>query len=71
MPIRLLKGIEVNIRADGALDVARRGARDARLGRRVGALGFDNDPTGRVLAAMENPYVDCIGHLTGRKIGAA
>jgi DNA polymerase (family 10) len=22
-----------------------------------------------VLAAMENPYVDCIGHLTGRKIG--
>ena len=30
---------------------------------------FDNDPTGRVLAAMENPYVDCIGHLTGRKIG--
>ena len=30
---------------------------------------FDKDPTGRVLAAMENPYVDCIGHLTGRKIG--
>ena len=30
---------------------------------------FDRDPTGRVLAAMENPYVDCIGHLTGRKIG--
>jgi DNA polymerase (family X) len=22
-----------------------------------------------VLAAMENPRVDCIGHLTGRKIG--
>jgi len=30
---------------------------------------FDHDATGRVLAAMENPYVDCIGHLTGRKIG--
>jgi DNA polymerase (family 10) len=30
---------------------------------------FDSDPTGRVLAAMENPHVDCIGHLTGRKIG--
>ena len=30
---------------------------------------FDRDPTGRVLAAMDNPHVDCIGHLTGRKIG--
>ena len=25
--------------------------------------------TGRVLAAIENPLVDCIGHLTGRLIG--
>jgi DNA polymerase (family 10) len=31
--------------------------------------GFDKQPTERVFAAMENPYVDCIGHLTGRKIG--
>jgi DNA polymerase (family 10) len=31
---------------------------------------FDNDPTGRVLAALENPHVDCIGHLTSRKIGS-
>ena len=30
---------------------------------------FDHDPTGRVLAAMDSPYVDCIGHVTGRKIG--
>ena len=30
---------------------------------------FDNDPTGRVLAAMENPHVDCIGHPTSRRIG--
>ena len=29
---------------------------------------FDQNPTERVLAAMENPHVDCIGHLTGRKI---
>ena len=29
---------------------------------------FDHDPTERVLAAMENPHVDCIGHLTGRKM---
>src|SRR5215203_3594739 len=30
--------------------------------------GFDTDPTPRVLAAMDNPYVDCIGHVTNRKI---
>jgi DNA polymerase (family 10) len=65
---RLLKGIEVNIRADGSLDVD-----DATLSRRdwvVASLhtAFDKNPTERVLAAMENPHVDCIGHLTARKI---
>ena len=30
--------------------------------------GFDKDLTERVLSAMENPHVDCIGHLTGRKL---
>jgi DNA polymerase (family X) len=30
--------------------------------------GFDRDVTDRVLAAMENPHVDCIGHPTGRKL---
>ena len=30
---------------------------------------FDKSPTERVLAAMESPYVDCIGHVTNRKIG--
>jgi DNA polymerase (family X) len=29
---------------------------------------FHRSPTERVLAAMENPHVDCIGHLTGRKL---
>ena len=36
-PFRVLKGIEVNIRADGTLDVAGRDSRPARLGRRVAA----------------------------------
>ena len=27
--------------------------------------------TERVIAAIENPLVDCIGHLTGRLIGGA
>src|SRR5207302_6297174 len=29
---------------------------------------FQREPTERVIAAMENPHVDVIGHLTGRKL---
>jgi DNA polymerase (family 10) len=69
VPLRILKGIEVNIRADGNLDVADEVL--AKLDWVVASVhsSFDKDPTGRVLAAMESRYVDCIGHLTGRKIG--
>ena len=68
-PFRILKGVEVNIRANGELDLA-----DELLAQLDWVIAsvhssFENDPTGRVLAAMENPHVDCIGHLTGRKIG--
>jgi DNA polymerase (family 10) len=67
-PFRLLRGIEANIRASGELDVD-----DDVLAERewvVASLhtAFDTNPTERILAAMENPHVDCIGHLTGRKI---
>jgi DNA polymerase (family 10) len=65
---KLLKGIEANIRANGEVDVA-----DDVLAERDWVMasihsGFDKDLTERVLSAMENPYVDCIGHLTGRKL---
>jgi DNA polymerase (family 10) len=65
---RLLKGIEVNIRPNGSLDVP-----DEILAERDWVMasvhsGFDRDLTERVLAAMENPHVDCIGHPTGRKL---
>jgi len=68
-PFRILKGIEVNIRADGTLDVS-----DEDLAARDWVVAsvhsrFDQDPTDRVCAAMESPYVDCIGHVTNRKIG--
>jgi DNA polymerase (family X) len=68
-PLRILKGIEVNIRANGELDVS-----DEDLATRDWVVasvhnGFDRSPTERVLAAMESPYVDCIGHVTNRKIG--
>ena len=69
LPIRILKGIEVNIRAGGELDVADEVL--ASLDWVVASVhhAFDKDPTARVLAAMENPNVDCIGHVTNRKIG--
>ncbi|MDQ3992988.1 MAG: DNA polymerase/3'-5' exonuclease PolX [Actinomycetota bacterium] len=67
-PLRLLRGVEVNVRADGSLDVP-----DDELAACDWVVasvhsGFDRDPTGRILAAMDNPHVDCIGHPTGRKI---
>jgi DNA polymerase (family 10) len=67
-PFRVLKGIEVNIRADGSLSLPDEAlaARDWVIASIHGA--FDRNPTERVLAAMDNPHVDCIGHLTARKI---
>ncbi|HEY6835567.1 MAG TPA: DNA polymerase/3'-5' exonuclease PolX [Gaiellaceae bacterium] len=67
-PLKLLKGIEVNIKADGTLDVA-----DELLAERDWVVAsvhtaFQREPTERVMAAMENPHVDVIGHLTGRKL---
>jgi DNA polymerase (family 10) len=67
-PFRLLRGVEVNIRANGELDV-----HDDALAACDWVVAsvhsaFDRSPTERVLGAMENPHVDCIGHLTGRKI---
>jgi DNA polymerase (family 10) len=68
-PFRLLPGIEANIRADGEVDVP-----DEVLAERdwvVASIhsGLGKNHTERVLAAIENPHVDCIGHLTGRKLG--
>jgi DNA polymerase (family X) len=67
-PFRLLKGIEVNIRIDGSLSLP-----DEVLAERDWVIAslhaaFDRNPTERVLAAMDNPHVDMIGHLTARKI---
>jgi DNA polymerase (family 10) len=65
---RVLRGIEVNIRADGSLDVDDETL--AQLDWVVASLhtSFDKSPTERVLGAMDNPHVDCIGHLTGRRL---
>jgi DNA polymerase (family 10) len=67
-PFRILRGIEVNIRADGSLDVPDETM--AELDWVIASLhqAFDKEPTARLLAAIENPHVDCIGHPTARKI---
>ncbi len=67
-PFRILKGIEVNIRVDGSLSLSDDvlAERDWVIASLHGA--FDRNPTERILAAMDNPCVDMIGHLTARKI---
>ena len=67
-PLRLLRGIEVNIRADGTVDVPDETLAACEWVMASLHSAFDTSPTERVLAAMENPHVDCIGHLTGRKL---
>jgi DNA polymerase (family 10) len=67
-PFKLLRGIEVSIRVDGTLDFS-----DEELVQCdwvVASLhsAFDKSPSERILAAMENPNVDCIGHPTARKL---
>ena len=67
-PFRVLRGIEANIRADGMLDVADDVLE--QLDWVIASLhtSFDRSPTERILGAMDNPHVDCIGHLTGRRL---
>jgi DNA polymerase (family 10) len=67
-PFRILRGIEVNIRANGSLDVADEDLE--RLDWVIASLhtAFDTSPTERILEAIDNPHVDCIGHLTGRRL---
>jgi DNA polymerase (family X) len=71
--IELLAGSEVNILPDGSLDYA-----DELLARLDwviasvhSSFGLDERAmTDRIIAAVEHPYVDAIGHLTGRKVEA-
>jgi len=70
--IELLAGSEVNIMPDGSLDYD-----DDLLARLDWVIASvhtsfnmsDQRMTDRVITAIEHPWVDAIGHLTGRKIG--
>ena len=69
---RLLAGSEVNIGLDGSLDYPDDllEALDWVLASVHTSFAISAEQmTARVLAAIENPRVDCIGHLTGRLIG--
>jgi putative hydrolase len=71
---RILTGIEVDILEDGSLD-----QEDALLERLDVVVGSvhsklrDESPrmTRRMLAAIANPHLDILGHMTGRKVSAA
>jgi DNA polymerase (family 10) len=68
---RLLAGSEVNIGVDGSLDYPDELLEEldwvmasVHTSFRIGERAM----TERIVAAIENPLVDCIGHLTGRLI---
>lgn len=70
--VRVLKGVELEILADGRLDLDD----DVLAGFDVVVAsihsGFRQRPaevTARLLHAVESPHVDVIGHPTGRRIG--
>ncbi len=63
-------GIEVDILSDGSLDLS-----DEILSRLDWVTAsihsnFNRDNTNRIIRACENPFVNCIGHPTGRLIGS-
>jgi DNA polymerase (family X) len=66
--IRVLIGTETNIGTDGNPDYP-----DGLLAELDWVMGsmhtaFGTDPTTRLITACEHPWIDCIGHPTGRKI---
>jgi DNA polymerase (family 10) len=68
---RVLSGVEVDIRADGSLELPDDALTACDWVVASIHAGFREpgpELTRRILTAIENPHVDCIGHLTGRKI---
>ncbi len=70
--IALLAGAEVDILADGSLDFDDKLLADLDFvvaSVHSGMTSPREKVTQRTLQAMENPYISCIGHPTGRLIG--
>jgi len=64
--IEVLRGVEANIDADGGVSVGERVLDDLDLVVASPHSGLDGDGTDRIVAAIEHPSVDVIGHPTGR-----
>jgi putative hydrolase len=70
-PFRILPGIEVDILLDGALDQSESLLRklDIVVASVHSKLRMpEHDMTERLLAAVSNPFVDVLGHCTGRLV---
>ncbi|WGX95122.1 PHP domain-containing protein [Nocardioides sp. L-11A] len=68
---RLLKGIEVDILDDGALDQTEEmlGRLEVRVASVHSKLAMDPEPlTRRMVAAVRNPFTNVLGHCTGRLV---
>jgi DNA polymerase (family 10) len=69
---RVLAGVEVEIRADGSLDLPDEALAELDIvvaSLHTGLRTGRERTTGRMLAAIHNPHVDVIAHPTGRLIG--
>jgi len=66
--IKILKGTEVDILQDGRLDFPDEILKDLDIVVVAIHSGFKRNVTGRMLQAMENPYVTIIAHPSGRLI---
>ena len=71
-PFRILTGIEVDILEDGSLDQEPEllSRLDVVVGSVHSKLRMDEaEMTPRMVAALENPHLDILGHCTGRIVG--
>ena len=68
--VRVLKGIEVDILKEGKLDYPDKILKQFDLVVASIHQGFKKNVTERISAAMDNKYVDIIGHPTGRLISS-
>jgi len=65
---KILKGIEVDILPNGKLDYPDKILKELDFVVASIHQGFTKNVTERICSAMENPYIDIIGHPTGRLI---
>jgi DNA polymerase (family 10) len=68
--LKILRGAEVDILADGTLDYPDEILRELDFVIAAVHQGFTKDNTERILKGIRNPYVKALAHPTGRLIGS-